>query len=246
VTAKPVGNNFCGVWRTAQGAALQPALSTGRSLIGTSGGKCDQLKHQYKAGDDRMEKLLLTVLEAAAVLSVSRSRVYELLYAEQLDLVKIGRSRRVARASVWRLADGPSVGVMNSRRPQGEGPDGLPRLRVDRRTTKPGHLHADAPSSRRGTAALARSIRPRSKPRPLLWTVFRQQGTTHYFGGCPRSPSPMTAKTRAAGPAVKRERSESAGHERGELPLTAERKAPTLRIGKAEPQPPTHQEGRRS
>ena len=42
-----------------------------------------------------MEKLLLTVWETADVLSVSRSRVYELLDAEQLDLVKIGRSRRV-------------------------------------------------------------------------------------------------------------------------------------------------------
>jgi hypothetical protein len=58
-----------------------PWLSTGRRLIGTSGGQCGQLKHQYKAGDDRMEKLLLTVWEAADVLSVSRSRVYELLYA---------------------------------------------------------------------------------------------------------------------------------------------------------------------
>ncbi len=86
-----------------------PGLSTGRSLIGTSGGQCGQLKHQYKAGDNRMEKSLLTVREAADVLSVSRSRVYELLYAEQLDSVKIGRSRRVALASVRRLADGPSA-----------------------------------------------------------------------------------------------------------------------------------------
>ena len=86
-----------------------PGLSTGRSLIGTSRGQCGQLKHQYKAGDNRMEKLLLTVREAADVLSVSRSRVYELLYAEQLDSVKIGRSRRVALASVRRLADGPSA-----------------------------------------------------------------------------------------------------------------------------------------
>ena len=46
-----------------------------------------------------MEKLLLTVREAADVLSVSRSRVYELIYAEQLDSVKIGRSRRVSLAS---------------------------------------------------------------------------------------------------------------------------------------------------
>ena len=55
------------------------------------------------------EKLLLTVREAADLLSVSRSRVYELLYAEQLDSVKILRSRRVALASVRRLADGPSA-----------------------------------------------------------------------------------------------------------------------------------------
>ena len=32
-----------------------------------------------------MEKLLLTVREAADVLSVSRLRVYERLYAEQID-----------------------------------------------------------------------------------------------------------------------------------------------------------------
>ena len=57
-----------------------------------------------EAGDDRMEKLLLTVREAADVLSVSRSRVYELIYAEQLDSVKIGRSRRVSLASVRRFA----------------------------------------------------------------------------------------------------------------------------------------------
>ena len=50
VTAEPVGNNFCGV-RTAQSAALQPGVSTGRSLNGTSGGQCGQLKHEYKAGD---------------------------------------------------------------------------------------------------------------------------------------------------------------------------------------------------
>ena len=56
-----------------------------------------------------MEKLLLTVREAADVLSVSRSRGYELLYAEQLDSVKIGRSQRVSLASVGRLADGPSA-----------------------------------------------------------------------------------------------------------------------------------------
>jgi hypothetical protein len=47
-----------------------PGLSTGPEISGTSGGQCGQLKHQYKAGDDRMERLLLTVREAADVLSV--------------------------------------------------------------------------------------------------------------------------------------------------------------------------------
>ena len=86
-----------------------PGLSTGRGPIGTSSRQCGQLKHQYKAGDNRMEKLLLTVREAADVLSVSRSRVYELLYAEQLDSMKISRSRRASLASVQRLADGPTA-----------------------------------------------------------------------------------------------------------------------------------------
>jgi excisionase family DNA binding protein len=197
----------------------RPGLSTGRSLIGTSGGQCGQLKHQYKAGDNRMEKRLLTVWEAADVLSISRSRVYELLYAEQLDSVKIGRSRRVLLASV-RVLGGRSVGVMTSRRPQGEGPDGLPRLRVDRRTARPDHVHPAAPSSRRGTATLARSIRPRSKPRPLLWTVISARGNN--------PPTPATARGSASpddqpkpGPQDRQsrcERSESAGHERSECP----------------------------
>jgi hypothetical protein len=51
-----------------------PGLSTGRSLIGTSGGQCGQLKHQYKAGDDRMEKLLLTVCGRPQTCSVSVGR----------------------------------------------------------------------------------------------------------------------------------------------------------------------------
>jgi hypothetical protein len=88
VTARPVRNNFCGVWRTAQGAALQPGVINRSEPIGTSRGQCGQLKHQYKAGDDRIEKLLLTVRKTADVLSVSRSQVYELLYAEQLDSVR--------------------------------------------------------------------------------------------------------------------------------------------------------------
>jgi len=52
-----------------------------------------------------MEKLLFTVRETAEVLSLSRNRVYELIYAERLASVKIGRSRRISLASIQRLVD---------------------------------------------------------------------------------------------------------------------------------------------
>jgi hypothetical protein len=42
-----------------------PGCQQVESSTGTSGGQCGQLKHRYEAGDDRMEKLLLTVWEAA-------------------------------------------------------------------------------------------------------------------------------------------------------------------------------------
>ena len=106
VTAKPVGNNFCGVWKTAQVLLCSRVINRSR-VQWHLGGLCG--RESVEAGDDRMEKLLLTVREAADVLSVSRSRVYELIYAEQLDSVKISRSRRVSLASVRRLADGPSA-----------------------------------------------------------------------------------------------------------------------------------------
>jgi excisionase family DNA binding protein len=86
-----------------------PGLSTGREPHCQLGRMVWPTGASVEAGDDRMEKLLLTVREAADVLSVSRSRVYELIYAEQLDSVKIGRSRRVSLASVRRLAEGPSA-----------------------------------------------------------------------------------------------------------------------------------------
>jgi excisionase family DNA binding protein len=44
--------------------------------------------------------LLLTVVEAAEVLSVGRSTVYELIYAKQLPSVKIGNCRRIKRSDL--------------------------------------------------------------------------------------------------------------------------------------------------
>ena len=128
-----------------------------------------------------MEKLLLTVWEAADVLSVSRSRVYELLYAEQLDSVKIGRSRRVALVSrgSWRTVRRRH----ELSRPQGEGAP----------TGSPGYLWTNEPPD--PTSFTLMLLRPAERqpwraqydqgqnPRPLLWTVLRQRGTTHLLRG---------------------------------------------------------------
>ena len=46
------------------------------------------------------EKLLLTPEEAAKLLGIGRSRVYDLMRAHVLLSVKIGRSRRVPAASL--------------------------------------------------------------------------------------------------------------------------------------------------
>jgi len=218
-----------------------PGLSTCRSLIGTSGGQCGQLKHRSKAGDDRMEKLLLTVWEAADVLSVSRSRVLAPRRAARL-----GEDRSVSAGgtSFGAALGGQSIGVMNSRRPQDEGPDVLPRLRVDRRTARPDHLHTDAPSSRRGTA-MARSIGPRSKLRPLLWTVW-QRGTTHLLRRLPATrPHPMTSQNQ---PQDRQSRVSAANPQdtSAASALDGRTEGPTLCIGEAVPLATDHQEGRRS
>jgi excisionase family DNA binding protein len=52
-----------------------------------------------------MEKLLFTIEEAAEVLSVSRSTVYDLVRMRLLDTVLIGRSRRVPASALQDLVD---------------------------------------------------------------------------------------------------------------------------------------------
>jgi excisionase family DNA binding protein len=47
-----------------------------------------------------MEKLLLSLAEAAVHLSIGRSKVYELIRLGQLRSVKIGTSRRIPQAAL--------------------------------------------------------------------------------------------------------------------------------------------------
>ncbi|MGV3615297.1 MAG: helix-turn-helix domain-containing protein [Fimbriimonas sp.] len=46
------------------------------------------------------EKLAYTVAEAAALLSLSRSLMYELINARKIGTVKIGRARRITRGQL--------------------------------------------------------------------------------------------------------------------------------------------------
>ncbi|WP_239340636.1 helix-turn-helix domain-containing protein [Frankia sp. CiP3] len=52
-----------------------------------------------------MHALLLTATEAADLLGVSRTTVYELLNAGQLESVRIGRARRIPRAALVAYVD---------------------------------------------------------------------------------------------------------------------------------------------
>ncbi len=50
-----------------------------------------------------MDKLLLTPTEAAAVLGIGRSKVYELLQSGQLHSVRIGTCRRIPAEALTAL-----------------------------------------------------------------------------------------------------------------------------------------------
>ncbi|OHV40823.1 MULTISPECIES: helix-turn-helix domain-containing protein [Pseudofrankia] len=52
-----------------------------------------------------MTKLLLTPVEAAELLGLGRSTVYELLTAGNLESVQIGRARRIPHAALLAYID---------------------------------------------------------------------------------------------------------------------------------------------
>jgi excisionase family DNA binding protein len=51
-----------------------------------------------------VEKLLYDTREAARLLSISRTKVYELMASGQLESVRIGRSRRIPAEELRRFA----------------------------------------------------------------------------------------------------------------------------------------------
>jgi len=56
---------------------------------------------------------LLTILEAAQMLRLGRSTLYELIYSGRLPSVKIGRSRRIPRDAVRKLVAENLIGASN-------------------------------------------------------------------------------------------------------------------------------------
>ena len=53
-----------------------------------------------------MEKLLVSILDAADALSVGRTSIYELMRSGQLETRKMGRRRLITADSLRRLVDG--------------------------------------------------------------------------------------------------------------------------------------------
>ncbi|MGK5738505.1 helix-turn-helix domain-containing protein [Micromonospora sp. URMC 103] len=58
-----------------------------------------------------MDKLCYTPREAATLLSVSRTKVYELLAAGELCSIRIGRSRRIPADELRRFVSAQEKGV---------------------------------------------------------------------------------------------------------------------------------------
>lgn len=58
-----------------------------------------------------MEKLLLTPQEAAELLGIGRSKVYELMASGVLRSVKVGRCRRIPRKAIDDFVESLSAGA---------------------------------------------------------------------------------------------------------------------------------------
>ncbi|MBA8794027.1 excisionase family DNA binding protein [Friedmanniella endophytica] len=52
-----------------------------------------------------MERVLYSVAEVSEMLNLSKNRIYELIYAGELASIKIGRIRRISKASIQRFVE---------------------------------------------------------------------------------------------------------------------------------------------
>jgi excisionase family DNA binding protein len=62
--------------------------------------RTDQPTESYERDDRSSRMTLLTVKEAASILGIGRSTVYDLIYAGRIRSVKIGSSRRIRRGDL--------------------------------------------------------------------------------------------------------------------------------------------------
>jgi excisionase family DNA binding protein len=68
------------------------------------------------------DKLLYTVPEAAAVLSLGDSKTWELISSGELESVRIGRARRIPRDALWRYVASLRTGDSDIVQVDGNGP----------------------------------------------------------------------------------------------------------------------------
>jgi len=102
-----VGRDATPLARTDRGIRMKEVESALVQRIGWQSG--DEKARPHEHGDRPMGascQLLFTVAEVSQILRLSRSRVYELIYAGQLPSIKLGRSRRVRRSDVEAFVEG--------------------------------------------------------------------------------------------------------------------------------------------
>jgi excisionase family DNA binding protein len=76
------------------------SISAIKRHAGIHGRSFGDLVNDYEGNGPMSDRLLLKPEEAAAVLSIGRTKVYELIDRGDVRTVQIGRSRRIVRESL--------------------------------------------------------------------------------------------------------------------------------------------------
>jgi excisionase family DNA binding protein len=89
-------------------AAVPVANSQGGSQVFACAGRCERIAaaRAWADDDDQDQDQLLRVEEVARMLSLSRSKVFEMIGAGELPVLRFGRSVRVSRRHLSRWIDG--------------------------------------------------------------------------------------------------------------------------------------------